>query len=706
MPAAPHPKLHRLVPFLVAAVAFGVFARTLDGGLLSDDLLLSVLGTPRDDGGFAVDWSAVFADFGRPWLGFDAPFYRPLLTVSFATDLDLGGGAAWPFHLTNVLAHTLVVGVSAALAAMLCPRRPAIAATIAGLCVALHPVAVEPVAWIAARNSELEVTFRMVAMLAFAAWLRDGRRNQRIVSVVFAACAFATKESAVMLPVSLLAIDLLMEPRRPWRERVRLHLPIAVLVVAYFALRLLLFGALVGDGGGHLHGTAVERFVTKLGALLHADTFATAPLLGFVLAAGLFRARLTLVIGAVWIALHMIPTWQLSMTEGLGGSRMVYGALPVLGVMTARILSDGAPMPRAAALLAAATWLLLLFPTSHKLDTYDAAWQDMEDAKAGILAIADRASPERPLALAAMPPLPPGIPPFNPNAWFAIASRPNLERDVPVVSLGFLTIPVPLAESLLEDASAARAVLERGCAIATWDTGRRAFRVRERAVPAPLPPLVATDDRPGELRFERPVPADAFGALTVHVVDGAPDGVRVGWLCAVADELPEALAGIDAAGGVADGGGTTFEIDVSHHMGPLSLATFGIRMDGLRIDVAGTGRVAAVTAHARVPELPVDTWLDREPAPLRALERITAPQVDGDAALRLVILGPHSAIPVACTPGEAVAIPAAVRREFAGFARIARQPNLLFWFEALTPPGRPGFARSRVDRLVFRPATD
>src|SRR5690606_1167337 len=68
------PRIPWLPVVASAAIAFWTFAGTLDGGFLSDDVLMQVLGEARDEG-FDVDWSAVFADFARPWLGFDNHFY-------------------------------------------------------------------------------------------------------------------------------------------------------------------------------------------------------------------------------------------------------------------------------------------------------------------------------------------------------------------------------------------------------------------------------------------------------------------------------------------------------------------------------------------------------------------------------------------------------------------------------------------------------
>ena len=79
---------------LPAGVAFLLYARTLAGGFLSDDFLLNYL-LDLSSSDVRVDWAAVLADFGRPWLGLEGSvLYRPIMTLSYAADLSLGRGSA------------------------------------------------------------------------------------------------------------------------------------------------------------------------------------------------------------------------------------------------------------------------------------------------------------------------------------------------------------------------------------------------------------------------------------------------------------------------------------------------------------------------------------------------------------------------------------------------------------------------------------
>ncbi len=680
-----------------AAVAVALFGRTLWGGFLSDDLLFGVLGTPAGDGqGFDVDWGAAFADFGRPWLGFEAPLYRPLLTLSFALDQMLGDGAPLPFHVTNILIHIGVTALAAALAALACPARSTLAAWIGGLAVAAHPVAVEPVAWIAARNSGLEVLLRTAAMCAFALHLRSGAKQSLFAAIGCTAAALATKESAVLAPVSLLALDILAKPHDPIRSRARRLLPFGILLLGYFAMRLAVLGTLVGDGGGPTPvGSGLGRAAEKLFAVLAGgpEGLVTIPLLGCLFGMCVARARGLLLLGFIWLALHAVPTWNLAITPGLGGSRMVYGALPVFGLLLAKALIDTMGRLRTAPVLAIGSLLALGVPSWASLDRYDAAWADMRAARDGLAAAGASAAPDRPLVLTAMPPNAPGVPPCNPNAWFALAERPQQQADLPTVSAGFVTVAVPGAESLLGDASAPRAMLRHGSSLLGWEPAARGFRQTR-----PLPPLPETiplvDEGDGKFRLENPLRADAIERL-VATFEGPPPTRTTCRLRTPVPDLPEGLALLTIENATSGGVTATVEIDLTHAMGPLSLAIFDLPIEGFELGWDGGATMVTLEAHTRVSDL-------ESPAPpadrrgFAVFDGMRAPTVsDPGTTLRLILQGPHAALPVACTPGQPVLVPDATRREFESFARISRNHRIWYWFEVLAN-GAGGAARSEV----------
>ena len=337
-----------------------------------------------------------------------------------------------------------------------------------------------------------------------------------------------------------------------------------------------------------------------------------------------------------------------------------------------------------------------------RVDVYERAWQDMRAAEAGLTDLAaerradgtPRISADRPLGLAGMPIAPAGTPPCNPNLWFAIAQRPHLPIDVPLCSLGFATIAgVPGSEHLHQDAGPGRAMLENGAIVATWLADAQRFAVLEPYDAAPLPALKPAGD--GTFRFATPVRADRLASLTID--DPGADGFdgRVTWLTAVPD-LPEILAGVDLTRGRA--------VDTTHAMGPTSLATVGVKLQGVRFDLDDAPPPRTVTAAPRLPALPIPELDDRElgfdavetalgPAPDTAPAAAFAPV--GEHRLRLLILAPHTTLSVDATPGEPVSIPATTRREIASIAHAARYRRLWLAFECV-PGARSAWTAFRL----------
>lgn len=180
---------------------------------------------------------AWWADLGRG--------IRPMLKLSYAANWMLGPDALG-FHLFNVgihLANTVLVYALTRLliegyGAALSHHAPA-AAVIAALLFGLHPAQTEAVTYISGRSSSLMATFYLGAMLCYvAASLRERAGLLNALSASLFALALATKESAICLPLALLAWE--ASRPRPWdwkrvAQRLSMH---AIVLVAGTVLLL------------------------------------------------------------------------------------------------------------------------------------------------------------------------------------------------------------------------------------------------------------------------------------------------------------------------------------------------------------------------------------------------------------------------------------------------------------------------------------
>ena len=236
---------------LLPAVTVG--ARLMAGGFfLSDDfdLLLAV----RSSGPLGL-WS----------IAQDGGFFRPLTSLSLYLDWRLWGTEPAGYFLVNTLLHGLCsLSVVWLARALRCPREMALGA---GLLFAAMPCHAEPLAWIACRGDLLAALLGLVS-LALALHLRGapGYRG-RLLSLLCFGGALLSKESAVTLPLVLLALELARRGRcrAPWSRALVRCLPHLGLLVAYAAARQIVIGTLVGGYGAAVHlDLAPRRVLTNL----------------------------------------------------------------------------------------------------------------------------------------------------------------------------------------------------------------------------------------------------------------------------------------------------------------------------------------------------------------------------------------------------------------------------------------------------------
>ena len=163
MPSAARPA--RVAAAAVAALVCLVYLPALGNGFVNWDDGIYVY-----RGGFAAAWPEAFRSVHA------SGNWHPMTTLSHALDTALWGRWAAGHHLTSVLLHGLNSAWVVLLVAGLCgaggeaasrPRAIAVAAAVAGLSWGLHPLRVEPVAWVSERKELLCASFYLLGLLAY-----------------------------------------------------------------------------------------------------------------------------------------------------------------------------------------------------------------------------------------------------------------------------------------------------------------------------------------------------------------------------------------------------------------------------------------------------------------------------------------------------------------------------------------------------------
>jgi Flp pilus assembly protein TadD len=136
-----------------------------------------------------------------------AGYYLPLTMTSLMLDYAMGGRPddLRVFHRTNLALHVL----NTLLILLILYRLfgAVIPAVIAALMFGLHPLTVEPVAWIGERKTLLATCFALACLLAYVESCRRGRAAWRAASVALYLLALLSKPTVMMLPALLVLLD-------------------------------------------------------------------------------------------------------------------------------------------------------------------------------------------------------------------------------------------------------------------------------------------------------------------------------------------------------------------------------------------------------------------------------------------------------------------------------------------------------------------
>jgi tetratricopeptide (TPR) repeat protein len=196
------------------------------GFVFDDRTILTANPCIVDPMGFEEIWTTKAADI------------CPLTLTTFWAEHALWGFNPLPYHLVNVLLH----GLSAVVLWRVLRRLHVPGAWLGVALWAIHPVAVESVAWIAEMKNTESGLFFLLSILFFVRWFRakelgGATGSNYALTLLFAALAMAAKSSTVILPVVLCLCTWWMEGRLHWRYVAR-TVPIFLMTIAASALSI------------------------------------------------------------------------------------------------------------------------------------------------------------------------------------------------------------------------------------------------------------------------------------------------------------------------------------------------------------------------------------------------------------------------------------------------------------------------------------
>lgn len=182
--------------------------RSVGFGFVNYDDHLFIQGSPQTLKGLTWEgarWALTDISHDGNWV--------PLARLSHMLDIQLFGLDARWHHLTNVLLHTANVLLLWTLLVSLTGWRWR--AFTAAMLLAVHPIHVESVAWIAERRDVLSLFFGLLTMLAYTRYARSGNPAIYILTCIGVGLSILSKPSMVTLPAVLCLLD--YWPLTRWR---------------------------------------------------------------------------------------------------------------------------------------------------------------------------------------------------------------------------------------------------------------------------------------------------------------------------------------------------------------------------------------------------------------------------------------------------------------------------------------------------------
>lgn len=184
---------------IIVAVGCLLYFQALffDFSYLDDNTLI------LDNGYFLSNWGNIFQAFRTDvfhLFNHSAFYYRPLLTISFLADYQLGGTAPFMYHFTNIGLHLIAVCLIFSFFLRLGYRQDL--AFLSAIIFLVHPVLTQAVTWIPGRNDSLLAIFFLAFFILFLKYLETAKARYLWGGGAFFAAALFTKETALFsLPI-------------------------------------------------------------------------------------------------------------------------------------------------------------------------------------------------------------------------------------------------------------------------------------------------------------------------------------------------------------------------------------------------------------------------------------------------------------------------------------------------------------------------
>ncbi|MBA4239142.1 MAG: hypothetical protein C0448_00335 [Sphingobacteriaceae bacterium] len=155
--------------------------------------------------------------------------YAPIAMIGFAIDWLIFNGNPAGHHAMSLLFH-IINGVLVYYLTNLIIKDK-VKAIVCALIFCLHPLQVETVAWVSAKNNLVYSVFFLLGLIHYSKFVLNGIKKNYIYALLFFILSGLSKPSAICFPLVLVALDYILKEKQNFKSLVLNKIPFIIVAL-------------------------------------------------------------------------------------------------------------------------------------------------------------------------------------------------------------------------------------------------------------------------------------------------------------------------------------------------------------------------------------------------------------------------------------------------------------------------------------------
>jgi tetratricopeptide (TPR) repeat protein len=159
--------------------------------------------------------------------------YAPIAMIGFAIDWLIFNGNAAGHHAMSLLFHIINGVLVYYLTSLILKDK--LKALLCAIIFCFHPLQVETVAWVSAKNNIVYSVFFLLGLIQYSKFILEGNKKQYAYALLFFVLSVLSKPSAICFPLVLILLDYLLKTKSDFKSIIINKIPF-IIVAAILGL--------------------------------------------------------------------------------------------------------------------------------------------------------------------------------------------------------------------------------------------------------------------------------------------------------------------------------------------------------------------------------------------------------------------------------------------------------------------------------------